>query len=189
MASYTGPSAKLIKGILWVESGAASAQWKTKPMQIGVTGDPGLAAFLGGKEGGEIIMPAATKKILTASTVRSDPKHNLRAGVGYLIMRSANFSHKSVINAGAALEHETVKAGDSFSKIATRVGSTTDIISSLNPGKKMLKPGEKIAYKKGSVQKYVTSWRAFDAALVATRYNGGGDPNYEKKLNFVLSLL
>jgi LysM repeat protein len=94
-----------------------------------------------------------------------------------------------VIAGGATLQHETAKSGDSFSKIATRVGSTVDIITALNPTKKMVKPGDQIAYKKGAVQKYVTSWRAFDAALVATRYNGGGDTNYEKKLTFVLSLL
>lgn len=41
----------------WVETGAENAEWKTKPMQIGVQGDPGLASPLRGDEGGDLIIP------------------------------------------------------------------------------------------------------------------------------------
>lgn len=46
VANYAPPDWRFIKSMLWVESGAANAQWRIKPMQIGVAGDPGLAAFL-----------------------------------------------------------------------------------------------------------------------------------------------
>ena len=50
-AGYVPLDWQLIKAMLWVETGADNAEWKTKPMQIGVPGDPGLASFLSDKEG------------------------------------------------------------------------------------------------------------------------------------------
>lgn len=43
----------LIKAMLWTESGASNPEWRTKPMQIGVAGDAGLASFLSDREGGD----------------------------------------------------------------------------------------------------------------------------------------
>nr|WP_315399632.1 hypothetical protein [uncultured Duganella sp.] len=40
----------LIKAMIWTESGAASIEWQTKPMQIGVRGDPGLTSILSGRK-------------------------------------------------------------------------------------------------------------------------------------------
>jgi len=64
---------QLIKAMVWVESGAGSAAWKTRPMQIGVPGDPGLASLLSGKEGSDLILPPAWKAQLTVASVRTTP--------------------------------------------------------------------------------------------------------------------
>lgn len=48
---------RLVKAMMWTESGPQDGAWKTKPLQIGVTGDPGLRALLFGDEGSELIVP------------------------------------------------------------------------------------------------------------------------------------
>jgi hypothetical protein len=71
VAGYSPLDWQIIKAMVWTESGAAHAEWHTKPMQIGVPGDPGLASFLSGKEGGDLILPAGWKGKLTVASVRT----------------------------------------------------------------------------------------------------------------------
>ena len=87
---------RLIKAMVWTESGAEHRQWTRKPMQIGVSGDPGLAALLSGDEGGDLILPPTWKKRLTSGSAKTIPAHNIRAGIGYLLMRLANFEYRRV---------------------------------------------------------------------------------------------
>lgn len=180
---------QLIKTMLWVETGANSSEWSSKPMQIGVAGDPGLTSFLSGKEGGDLILPTAWKGRLTMGSVRSIPAHNIRAGIGYLLMRMANFEHRSVPMADSKVYEITVKPGDSLDKIAKAHGSTLDTLIKLNPTATILRPGQVLKYQKASVQRVITNWRHLSTALIAQRYNGGGDPNYAKKLDYALSLV
>ncbi|WP_332451123.1 hypothetical protein [Burkholderia ubonensis] len=91
-AGYNPLDWHLIKAMLWVETGANSSEWKIKPMQIGVSGDPGLTSFLSGNEGGDLILPPAWKGQLTSGSARTMPAHNIRAGIGYLLMRMATLS-------------------------------------------------------------------------------------------------
>lgn len=58
-AGYVSLDWKMIKAMVWVETGANDSEWKIKPMQIGVTGDPGLRALLSGKEGGDRLLAHA----------------------------------------------------------------------------------------------------------------------------------
>jgi hypothetical protein len=188
-AGYFPLDWQLIKAMVWVETGANNSEWNTKPMQIGVAGDPGMTSLLSGKEGGDLILPPALKGRLSTGSVRAIPSHNIRAGIGYLLMRMANFEYRSALGADTKVYEITVKPGDSFDKIAKVQGSTVDTLRKLNPTAAVLRPGQVLKYQKASVQRAITSWRQISTALIAQRYNGGGDPNYAKKLDHALSLV
>lgn len=187
---YRTPDWQLIKAMLWTESGAASPEWDTKPMQIGVIGDPGLTSLLSGKEGGDLILPPAMKSRLSVSTVRTMPSQNIRAGIGYLLMRMATFEFQSVLASGInPIKEIQVKVGDSFEKIAKAQGTTVQILKELNPFANVLRTGQTIKFQKGKLQLVIADWRPINSIAIARRYNGGGDHNYAQKLDFALSLI
>jgi hypothetical protein len=176
----------LIKAMVWVESGAAHPEWSRKPMQIGVAGDPGLAALLGGKEGGDLILPPTWRKRLTMASARTLPAHNLRAGIGYLLMRLATFEYRSVDDPDTRMYEVTIKPGDSLDRIAKAQGTTVEVLRKLNPDvSTMLRPGQVLKYRKASIRQVITGWRVANAAAIAARYNAG-DANYVVKLDYVL---
>jgi LysM repeat protein len=181
----------LVKAMLWVETGAASPEWKTKPMQIGVAGDPGLAALLSSHQGGELILPKALRdQFLKARSAATSPAHNIRAGMAYLLMRLAVFRYDSIEDPKPNLPFKvTVQPHDSLTTIAARYGSTVPILKSLNAHFMHLKPGQSLQVKKGAIKHVISNWQRASIALVAQRYNGGGDPLYAKKLNYALSLI
>jgi hypothetical protein len=187
-AGYMPLDWKIIKAMLWVETGANNAEWTRKPMQIGVPGDPGLKALLSSHEGGNLILPPAFSS-LTSGSARAIPSHNIRAGVGYLLMRMATFEERSVVGPDAAIQEVTIKAGDSLAAIAKTHGTTVELLTRLNPGTGVLQPGRTLRYQKASLQRVIRGWRAFSTQNIANRYNGGGDPFYAKKLDFALSLV
>jgi hypothetical protein len=181
---------RLVKSMLWVETGAASPEWKTRPMQIGVAGDPGLAALLSGDEGGELILPKTWQNRLTAGTVRTLPSHNIRAGVAYLLMRSAVFDFKTIVDQKSAGPYKvTVLAGDSLAKIAKKQSSTIEVLKSLNGPSSVLKPGQVLLVEKGAIRRVISTWRLMSTASIAQRYNGGGDPLYAQKLDYAFSVV
>jgi LysM repeat protein len=181
---------RLIKSMLWVETGAASPEWKTRPMQIGVPGDPGLTALLSDVEGGDLILYGTWRKRLTVGTVRTLPTHNIHAGIAYLLMRLAIFEHKSVVDPRSTGAYKvTVQAGDSLAKIAKKHGSTIDIHKQLNGPSSVLKPGQILKVEKGSIMRVITGWRLVSTATIAQRYNGGGDPLYANKLEYAFGLV
>jgi hypothetical protein len=187
--AYVALDWHLIKAMLWTESGAEHAQWNTKPMQIGVAGDPGLTSLLSGHEGGELILPKAWKAQLTVGTVQINPTHNIRAGVGYLLMRMANFEYRTVVSTDTKIYEVKVKPGDSLDRIAKAQGSTPDLMKKLNPSAHVLQPGQVLTYQHASIKRVITSWWQISTTTIAQRYNGGGDPNYAKKLDYALSLI
>lgn len=178
-----------VKAILWVESGAGVPAWNSKPMQIGVANDPGLGALLHGDEGGEIILPPSYQKLLTAASAKTNPVDNIRAGVGYLLMRMARFEQQVVADANSPITPVTIKAGDNLSLLAKRYGSTVEHLQALNPGVKTLRIGQVINVQKASQQKVITGWRTISNQLIHARYNGFGDPSYARKLDYVLPLI
>lgn len=188
-AGYISLDWRVIKAMIWVESGANNSEWQFKPMQIGVAGDPGMTSFLSDKEGGDLIIPPVWKGRLTADSVRTTASHNIRAGIGYLLMRMANFEYRSVPGADSRVYEVTVKSGDSLDKIAKLHGTTIETLKKLNSVVSILRPGQKLKYKKSSVQRIITGWRQINTIRIAQRYNGGGDPNYAKKLGYALSLV
>lgn len=192
LAKSTGYGAldkKLIKAMVWVESGGPdNVAWSQRPMQIGNAGDPGLAALLGGKEGGDLILSVAQKTSLKAAA--SGPGPNILAGTAYLLMRAASYAYKSVPDALDSKVYDlTVKPGDSLEKIAKANGSTVEMLKSLNPAALvMIKPGQVLKLKKASIQQVITAWTAITTDFAARRYNIG-DPKYKQKLDYCLSLM
>jgi len=180
---------RIIKAMIWVETGANNTEWKTRPMQIGVPGDPGLASLFSGVEGGQLIMPSSMKIRLTKESARSIPAHNIQAGTGYLLMRMANFEYRSVAAKDSRIYEVIVKPGDTLDRIAKHHGSTIEIMKRLNPAAHILKPGQTLEYQKGAIQRVIKSWRHISTTSIAQRYNGGGDPHYARKLDHALNLL
>lgn len=119
---------RFVKTMVWVESGAGDPQWRIKPMQIGVVGDAGMDALLFGNEGGDLILPPIWKERLTVLSIRTVPSHNIRAGIGYLLMKMATYEYRSVTPPGATVFDVTVQAGDSLDKIAKTHGSTAQVM-------------------------------------------------------------
>ena len=158
-------------------------------MRIGVHGDPGLTSFFSGKEGGDLILPPAWKGQLTMGSVRTIPAHNIRAGIGYLLMKMANYEYRSILDADSRVYEIAVKPGDSLDKIAKTQGSTVDTLKKLNPTAAVLRSGQVLKYQKASVQRVITSWRHLSAASIALRYNGRRDLTYATKLDYALSAL
>ena len=180
---------QLIKALVWVESGAGSKEWNSRPMQIGVANDPGLGALLKGSEGGELIVPTHYQSTLTTSSAKVDPLHNLRAGVGYLLMRMAHFSHENEASGDRPIEEVTVKKGDNFSLIAKKYDSTVQHLQALNPDIKILQPGQTVKVQAAHIKKTITDWRPLTTALMHARYNGFGDSNYAQKLDYVIPII
>ncbi len=178
---------QIIKAMLWVETGAHNPQWNAKSMQIGVSGDPGLASLLSGKEGGDLILLPGWKGRLTMSSVRTIAAHNIRAGIGYLLMRMAKFEYRNVPGADPKVYEISVKPGDSLDKMAKDQGTTIETLRKLNPTAAVLRPGQVLTYRKASIQKVIAGWHPIVTTFIALRYNGGRDPNYAGKLDYALS--
>lgn len=178
---------RLVKAMLWVETGAKRPQWKTRPMQIGNTGDLGLQALLGGKDGGDLILPPSYRRSLSVDGVRRAPADNIRAGIGYLLLRMANFSFQSVPDADTRTHQVVVKAGDTLNSIARAKGSTPEVMKRLNPSAHMLRPGEVLHYQRASVQRVITGWKPITVSGAATYYNVDGDATYADKLGYALA--
>jgi hypothetical protein len=162
----------------------------TRPLQIGVSTDPGLHALLFGNEGSELIVPPCY--VLTLGSAASNPRMNIVAAVGYLLMRMADYSFATepddseVFNVIAAV-------GDSFSSIARKNRSTTDTLQKLNPGIHIIRPGQVLRCQRASVRKVVIGRKSFTFSTVARRYNGDGrpkgDPLYAKKLEYSMQAI
>jgi hypothetical protein len=189
IAGYRSLDWMFIKAMLWTESGAGSSEWNVKPMRIGVQGDPGLTSLLSGNEGGNLILPQAWRGRLSISSVRVNPTHNIRAGIGYLLMKLANYEYRSVPDTDTKIYEVAVKAGDSFDKIAKAHGTTIEELKKHNPSANVLQKGQVLKYQKASVKRVIIGWRSISTQAIAQRYNGGGDPNYAKKLDYTLSLI
>ncbi len=189
IAGYRQLDWRLIKAMSWVETGAGHPEWLINPMQIGVPGDPGLAALLSNKEGGQLILPSSWQQKITVSSARGIPAYNIRAAIGYLLMRAAKFDHQSVLNNDERVHEVTVKRGDSIARIAKENSTTVEIIRTLNPQIVVLKPNQRLRYRKGSVQRVIIGWRMIDVNQVARLYNGGGDLRYAQKLDYTYNLI
>ncbi|WP_420994411.1 LysM peptidoglycan-binding domain-containing protein [Cupriavidus sp. 30B13] len=179
----------LIKAMIWVETGAGSPLWEQNPIQMGNPGDPGLNALLDGKEGGDLILPLALRGVLNRGSVSTSTKNNIRAGVGYLLMRLADFAIKSIPNSDRRTYEVKVRPGDNLDRIARMQGTTIEMMKALNPGAHILRPGQTLMYRKASMKKVIVGWKPRTTSNIARYYNGGGDARYAEKLSYVLPLI
>lgn len=153
-------------------------------MQIGVRGDPGLNALLYGNEGSELIVPPCF--VLNTANVTANPRMNIAAAVGYLLMRMADYGVATMPD-GPVFE---VKAGvgDSLGSLAGKNRSTVETMQKLNPGVHVIRQGQMLKCQRASIQKVVVGWKLSTYATVARRYNGNGQPSgdawYFKKLEY-----
>lgn len=187
---YVALNWRLVKAMVWTESGGPNSDaWTSRPMQIGNPGDPGLGALLSNAEGGELILPPALKLQLTKVTANA-PAMNIRAGIGYLLMRAATYETVSVEDAvDKKIIEITAKAGDNPSKIAAANKTTLDMLKKHNPKITVtLNSGDKIKIQKASMQKRIRSWAIINTQFCANKYNIG-DSLYAKKLDYCLSLI
>ena len=189
---FNGLDWRIVKAMLWTETGPHAVEsWRRRPLRIGVSGDPGLRALLGGREGGDLVMPPSLR--ISFNSAQQIARDNLAAGVGYLLMRMADFGFATVPDEDAAISEFTVRRGDSLSKIATACGSTITTLQKLNPGTTTLQQGQVLKCQKASVQKVITGWKTFDYRTIARRYNGNGDPKgdplYARKLEYAMNAI
>lgn len=189
---------RLIKAMIWVESGGPKSEhWKKRVMQIGNPGDAGSQVIRAGaldnvrtSEGSELVMSKATKTALGTGKF-DEPKNNILAGIAYLLTRMASTEWKTVLDTQDPRELEyQVVAGDSFDRIAKKVGTTIDVLQQMNPKSKILHAKDVLKYKKAQIKRLITSWRTFDTATIAARYNTAkGDTNYACKLEYALDAM
>jgi hypothetical protein len=180
-----------VKAMLWAETGPNKAQWKIRPIQIGNPGDPGLGDFFDEKGGGDLILPPRWSRTLVQNSARISPEYNIVAGVGYLLMKMANFSAPmGIVENGARPYEVEVRPGDNFDRIAKREGSTPDVIKTLNPGidPLRLKPGQKVKCQKASMRRIIRGWKRISTSKIAEYYNVG-DSMYTKKLDSALEII
>lgn len=177
-----------IKAMMWIETGATSSEWVRKPMQIGVVGDPGLDELLS-ERGGELIIPPGWRGKLSFSTVRALPAYNIRAGIGYLLLRSANFQYKNVVELNSEIEKITVKDGDSFDKIARTHNTTIETLKQLNPQADTLRAGQVLKYQRSKIKRVIVGWKVLTLENIAERYNTNRDSKYANKLKYALNTI
>ncbi|MFT8368351.1 MAG: hypothetical protein ABF646_06335 [Acetobacter papayae] len=97
---------------------------------------------LSGKKGGDLILPLALKGCLTTGSVRTISAHNIRAGIGYLLMRMANFECQSTLGSDAKICEITAKYLYGIGKIAKAQGSAVHTLRKLNPTAIVLRAGQ-----------------------------------------------
>lgn len=206
-SNYHNLDWRLVKAMIWIESGHKHSAWRTRPMQIGNSGDAGLKALLhlkkirlkNGKvriqsEGAELIIPPEYKEELTLKNkerIRHNPQLNIQAGVAYLLMRHAKFGYTTIMNCDPTEYMVTIKPQDSLNKIATENDTTVDIIKKLNPeiAKHHLQAGVKLRYNKAAVKKTIIGWYPLSFSSIAQKYNAKGDRHYKQKLRYAFSLV
>ncbi len=179
----------ILKAVLWVESGGPGTHaWTHRAMQIGNPGDRGYAVLKGRHEGSSVIMTTHLAAEIKTRKI-DDPKLNIRAGIAYLFTRMAYFDEKSVLDAQEVADRAYVVIhGDSLQKIAHKVGTTVELLETLNPNTEVLHPKQILKYRRASRKLVITGWRDFTSVNIWHRYNTG-DPNYAAKLNYAMVII
>ncbi len=83
-----------------------------------------------------------------------------------------------------------VKKGESLPSIALTESTTVPNLVNCNPkATGTLHPGDKLSFHKSHMGYAISGWLSITPDFLADRYNGGGDPDYADKLNYVLGKL
>ena len=188
---YVEPPFRLIKALLLIESGGPAApSWRGRVAQIGNLGDAGYGVLKAGGENSALVMSPDLRARL-ADTAISDPTLNVRAAIALIFTKAVQAATTSVVDpADPLMRQHVVTKGDSFGRIARTESSTVPDIRASNPAiSPNLRLKEKVNYHHASMVNQITGWSLIDANFLARRYNGGGDPDYADKLNYVLAHL
>lgn len=199
---------RYVKAMVWTEvmAGPTNAAWQTKPMQIGVTGDPGLGVVRGGTENSNLITTDELRRQLQSDATG---KNNLKAGIAYLftiaIRNSPN--QKDRVDFRDAIDDPTVQKhiiapGETAETVAKKFKTTIGNIIKNTPGLTKenvgnLSVGQEINFQKAHSESYIVSWRDWKSTIRAYNgnaertvdkngkpiVNGRGDPDYLDKLN------
>lgn len=191
-SGFPGVDWKLVKAIVWVESGGPSnPAWKTRPMQIGNAGDPGYGVVKTGADHSDVIMTQALASELRTGNI-NDPKLNVRAGIAYLFTCMARFQFKSVVDPDdQRIYTTTILKGEGLDRIAKRVGTTEEELRKLRAENShvALRIGETVRYRKASMRWKIVDWYNWaDNKVIGKRYNSG-DKAYGEKLDYVYKTL
>ena len=193
---------KLIKAMIWTETGANSPAWKTRTMQIGNIGDDGILEVTvpARPRKYNIIVPKSWDKYLKnkSDMIKNNPEHNIRAGISLLMIKmSETEKDKTVYDDEKEYTYEIVKGDRGYSTIATKIGTTQGVLTTLN-GVKVIHPGDKLKYKKAHLEQYIPGWFLFTPENIQKQYNidptkaqpgHRGDHTYADKIRFTYDLL
>jgi hypothetical protein len=180
---------KLFKALLLVESGGpAGTVWTGKVMQIGNAGDPAYDVLKTGSEHSRLIMDTQLVTDLKTGNI-AIANLNIRAAMAYMFTRAVQTTQKLFIDNPALLVH-VVKKRESLASIALTESTTIPDLVNCNPKATAgLQPGDKLSFHKSQMGYAISGWLTITPDFLADRYNGGGDPDYADKLNYVLSKL
>ena len=179
---------KIVKAMIWTETGAHDPAWHSRPMQIGNEGDSGLDALLAKDQGGEIILPMLYRIMLNKDNVRTRPLFNIEAGVGYLLLRMANYGFANFEDQRDSVHDYTVSSGDTLEGIAIAHKSTVKELQKLNPHAGMLSIGQKLKIRRAEIRKVITGFIAITPDNIAKYYNTR-DERYADKLRNCLKYI
>jgi Zn-dependent peptidase ImmA (M78 family) len=193
---------KLIKAMIWTETGATSPAWKTRTMQIGNIRDKGILEVTvpARPRKYNIIVPKDWDKYLKnkSDMIKSNPEYNIRAGIALLMIKmSETEKDKTVYDDEKEYIYEVVKGDLGYSSIAKKIGTTQGVLTTLN-GIKAIHPGDKLKYKKSHLEQYIPGWKLLTPQNIQIQYNGDpkratasepGDINYADKVEYVYGLI
>lgn len=191
---------KLIKAMIWTETGATSPAWKTRTMQIGNIGDSGIleVTIPARPRKYNIIVPKVWGKYLKnkSDMIKTNPEYNIRAGIALLMIKMSE-KDKTIYDDEKEYIYEVVKGDLGYSSIATKTGTTQGILTTLN-GVKVIHPGDKLKYKKAHLEQYIPGWKLFTPQNIQIQYNrdpgraitsNPGDVNYADIIKYVYDLI
>ncbi len=183
----------VVKSMIMQESGGSIDAFVHDPLQVANKGDfglselqdPGIYRRLGIPDLSAAyskFTPTKRKKgVLDYSPATSmNAQASIEGGIIFLFSKYFKYETKSV-ETGDVFEH-TVRRGESFDKIAKKVGSTTQTIKALNPtlDPSKLQIGTTIKVRKAAMQPVITGSKPWEKAV--DLYNGEGVPNYDKEV-------
>ena len=173
--------------MIWTEvmAGPDAPEWRTRPMQIGNPGDPGLKVVADGQDHSELVIPAEVRAILKNGAAATG-QNNVRAGIAYLFHRAAfPYYKQSLVIDDQTVQTHTLAQGETLSGLAHKLGTTVqDILdqSSIDPEQAAkLAPGKVLKYRKLHMEWKVTGWSDWQTAIKL--YNYPGDAHYLEKVN------
>lgn len=185
---FTSLDWRWIKAMAWVESGPDSPAWLTSPLQIGNPGDPGLSIIRDDKDHSDLIASAELRSKLKTNKI--DAGLSIRAAIAYLYHRAAFPKYQYVTKIDDTNMHTyTIKKGDSLATIAKSQHTTIDVIETDSglTDKSVLHPGQVLKFKLAHKQWQINGWECWQQAIID--YNGGGDPQYWKKVDEAHNLI